>query len=120
MSKPTPYHRMSIVEKRNKALATAREPSVTCPQCDTQVMPVDLLAHLRERCSGPRDPGPGAQWLTWGEALEMLKLANIPPVAMSRWVNRLEIRFRGERGDRLYLLRDLVLKVAAQIVRSRR
>jgi hypothetical protein len=54
------YHKLPIAQKRAEALARAREPAVTCPDCDTQVMPADLLAHLRDRCPGQRDPGPGA------------------------------------------------------------
>jgi hypothetical protein len=111
---------MSIVEKRAKALSTAREPSITCPDCDTHVMPCDLLAHVRERCPGPREPGPGAQWLTWGEALVMVKLASLNEMTLSRWARRGEVRYRGARGDREYLLRDLAVLVARQLTRSRR
>lgn len=114
------YHKLPIAQKRTEALARVREPAVTCPDCDTQVMPTDLLSHIMDRCTGRREPGLGAQWLTWGEAVKMVKLAGLNEFVVSKWVRRGEVRHRGPRGDREYLFRDLVLKVAAQMVRSRR
>jgi hypothetical protein len=102
------YHRMPIAQKRTVALARAREPSVTCQACDTQVMPVDLLAHLAERCPGPREPGPGAKWVSWREARGM----GVPAMTLSRWASKGFVRFTGGRQDRRYLLRDLALKIA--------
>jgi hypothetical protein len=110
-----PYHKLSITAKRTEALARAREPAVMCPSCDTQVMPVDMLVHLELRCTGPREPGPGAKWVTWKEAIAM-----VPERTFRRWVRRGYVRFERGRGDRLYLLRDLVLRVALRQANRRR
>jgi hypothetical protein len=103
-----PYHRLPIAEKRALAIGAQREPAVTCPTCDTQVMPADLLAHMEQRCAGPREPGPGARWVTWREALAM----GVPAMTLSRWASAGHVRFMGERQDRRYLLRDLAQKIA--------
>lgn len=100
------YHLMSAAEKRAASLSV-REPAVTCPDCDTQVMPADLLAHLEHRCPGPREPGPSSKWVTWREALAL----GVPKMTLSDWVRRGRVRMRGERGDRRYLLRDLSLRI---------
>ena len=102
------YHKLSAVEKRAESLSVAREQSVACPTCDTQVMAVDLLRHMEQRCPGPREPGPGSKWVTWREA----KALGAPPYALTRWIQRGHVRFVGERQDRRYLLRDLALKIA--------
>jgi hypothetical protein len=105
--KPAAYHLLSAPEKRMESLARVREPAVTCPTCDMQVMPDDLLAHMDVRCPGPRDPGPGARWINWRQARELA-----PAMSLIRWVERGFVRTRGDRGDRQYLHRDLALKVA--------
>lgn len=102
------YHLMSAAEKRAGSLATVREPAVTCPSCDTQLMPTDLLAHLEQRCAGPREPGPGAKWVTGREACAL----GVPQQTLSFWARSGEVRFVGERMDRKYLHRDLALKIA--------
>jgi hypothetical protein len=104
------YHRLPIAEKRREAIARIREPAISCPQCDTQVMPDDLLAHLEQRCPGRRDPGPGARWVAWNEALAL----GVNRQTLSRWTRSGQVRFIGERQDRRYLLRDLALKIAQQ------
>lgn len=101
------YHDLPIAQKRSEALARVREPSVTCPSCDTQLMPADLLAHLEHRCSGPREPGPGAKWVNWREARSI-----VPARTLVRWVERGFVRVRGGRGDREYLHRDLATRVS--------
>lgn len=101
------YHRLPIAQKRAENIARVREPAVTCPICDTQVMPADLLGHMAERCQGPRDPGPGAKWVSWREARAL-----VPKQTLLRWVDRGFVRFTGERQDRRYLYRDLAVKVA--------
>jgi hypothetical protein len=102
------YHKLSVAAKAALNLSTVRESAVHCPACDTQVMPADLLKHLEERCSGPRDPGPGSKWVTWREALAM----GVPGKTLARWAKNGGIRSRGERGDRQYLHRDLVVRLA--------
>lgn len=102
------YHRLSIAQKRTEGLTRVREPAVTCPSCDTQVMPCDLLAHMAERCPGRRDPGPGSKWVNHREALAM----GVPRATLSFWTHSKQVRFLGERQDRRYLMRDLALKVA--------
>ena len=101
------YNKLPIAEKRALDLARVREPAVTCPSCDTQVMPVDLLVHQEQRCPGPREPGNGAKWITWREAKSL-----VPERTLVRWVERGAVRFRGGRGDRQYLYRDLALRVS--------
>lgn len=110
------YHRMSVAEKRATAIAGQREQSVACPNCDTQVMPDDLLAHMDQRCTGPREPGPGSKWVNWQNALAM----GVPVRTMTRWVRAKHVRFRGGRGDRMYLRRDLVKRLALRRIVSRR
>lgn len=112
----TGYRRMSLIEKQAHARAQVREAAVPCPSCDTQVMPVDLLGHLEARCTGPREPGPGAKWVTWREALAM----GVPKLTIVRWIKAGRVRRRGERGERRYLLRDLAQNVARIRVNRRR
>lgn len=110
------YHKLSISEKRTLDLSRAREPAVTCPRCDTQVTPTDLLSHLELRCGGPREPGPGAKWVSHREVMMM----GVPRVTLSRWANNGLVRFTGERRDRKYLYRDLAVKVAQRMGFRRR
>jgi len=102
------YQRLSIAEKRAVDLERVREPAVTCPRCDTHVLPADLLAHMERRCAGPREPGPGARWIPHRDVLAM----GVPRATLSFWANRGFVRFTGDRQDRKYLYRDLALKVA--------
>lgn len=117
------YHSLPIAQKRAEAIARVREPAVTCPSCDTQVMPVDLLAHIEQRCPGPRAPGPSAKWVGWREAVAIIRrsIAGMSePAAMmrlSRWSHPdrnqvVRVRARGTRGDRTYLHSDLVKHLA--------
>lgn len=110
------YGHLTRAEKREKSITSVRESSVTCPCCDTHVMPVDLLEHLELRCAGPRDPGPGAKWVTWREALKM----GVRKETLSRWVRNETVRFKGAPGDRHYLLRDLALRIALREANRRR
>jgi hypothetical protein len=109
------YHKLSIGEKRAQALATVRESAIACPSCDTQVMPADMPRHL-ERCGGPREPGVGSKWITWQEALAL----GVPRQTIARWRQRGWVRTQGGRGDRKYLLRDLVKKMASRRAGRRR
>jgi hypothetical protein len=102
------YQRLSIAEKRSLDLSRVREPAVSCPTCDMQVMPADLLAHLEQRCPGPRDPGPSARWINHREAMAL----GVPRQTLSFWAKSGQVRFFGGRQDRKYLYRDLALKVA--------
>lgn len=102
------YRRLSVVQKRALDLSRARSAAVRCQECDMQVMPVDLVAHLEQRCAGRPAPGAGEKWLTWREALAM----GVPRETLRRWVGAGFVRFVGERQDRKYLLRDLAQKIA--------
>lgn len=102
------YHRMSAAQKQASSLAAVRELPVSCPRCDTQLMPEDLLVHLDQRCTGPRDPGPGSKWVDWQGALAM----GITERTLIRWVRAKHVRYKGGRGDRMYLRRDLVKRLA--------
>lgn len=115
MSKPGPYHKLSAAEKQAHALASIREQPMACPQCDTQLMPDDLLNHLERRCTGPREPGPGSKWVNWRDALAL-----VPEKTLRRWVKAKHVRVKGTRGDRLYLRRDLVKRLALRRISSRR
>lgn len=110
------YHKLSIGEKRTVALERQRESALACPVCDTQVMPEDLLAHLDQRCTGPRDPGPGSKWVDWRGAIAL----GVPERTLKRWVQAKHVRYRGGRGDRSYLRRDLVKRLALRRIVSRR
>lgn len=103
------YHSLSIAEKRAESISRVREAAVACPICDTQVMPADLLTHIDQRCQGLRDPGPGAKWIVWREAMAV---SGVTPMRLSRWVRNGHVRFVGGRQDRKYLYRDLAVKVA--------
>ena len=103
------YRRLPIADKRKLDLARARDAAVRCQQCEMSVMPVDLGAHLEQRCAGRPEPGPGAKWVTWREALAM---GGVTPMRLSRWARSGQVRFVGERQDRKYLLRDLALRIA--------
>jgi hypothetical protein len=108
------YHQMSLKEKQAHSLRTAREPSVICPICDTQTTTADLIAH-EARCPGRRDPHPGSRWITWREALAL----GVARATMNQWVNAGFVRVRGELQDRRYLLRDIVVRIAAKRYRRR-
>lgn len=105
------YHRMSIAEKQAHHRDRMREPAVACPECDTQTTAADLIAHMA-RCPGPRDPGPGAKWISWSEARKL----GVSDATMNYWTSRGHVRFRGEIQSRQYLLRD----VATRITMARR
>lgn len=110
------YHRLSVAEKQAADRARMREPAVTCPGCDTQTTSQDLLSHVAKRCPGPREPGPRSVWVSWRDAIA----AGVPKMTLSFWAQRGEVRTRGPRGDRQYLLRDLALRLAQRRVIRRR
>lgn len=105
---PSRYHLLSVQEKQAEAMGRAREPAVRCPDCDTQVMPVDLPSHQASRCPGAPEPGPGWKWVNWHESLAL----GVPPTTLSFWARTGQVRFLGGRMDRKYLLRDLARKIA--------
>lgn len=107
MSRPGRYHRLSIAAKQAADRDSMREPAVACPQCETSTSPVDLVDHVKKRCTGHREPHPRSRWVTWREALEI----GAQPGTLSKWVSRGVVRVRGERFDRQYLLRDLALRL---------
>lgn len=102
------YHRLPIAQKRAMAAATQREPAVACPRCDTQVMPADLLAHIEQRCTGPREPGALDKWVGARDPI----VRNVPKGTRAYWVARGFVRVRGGAMDREYLLRDLAKRIA--------
>lgn len=114
--RPNPYHRLSIAEKQAVATERQREPAIMCPSCDTQTTPTDLLRHVAERCTGPREPGPAAKWVGWREALA----TGVPRETLSRWASDGLVRFKGERMERRYSLRDLVYRMAQRRAGRRR
>lgn len=110
------YHGLSIQEKQAHALASVREQPVACPSCDTQVMPADMIAHLDHRCTG-REPGPRDKWITHSQALAM----GVKKQTLSDWVKARWVRTNNAgRGDRQYLERDLVKRIAFRRVIRRR
>ena len=116
MTETKSYQQLSLAEKRRKDLAGVRETAVTCPSCDVQVMPADLLRHLEVRCEGPREPGPSSKWLTYREALAQ----GVAKRTLVRWVRRGHVRTEGGRGDRRYFARDLILRIAWRKANRRR
>jgi hypothetical protein len=102
-----PYHRLPIAEKRALAIGSQREAAVTCPTCDTHVMPVDMPSHT-QRCEGPRAPGPLDRWVSARDPI----VRDVPKGTRSYWVQRGFVRVRGEPVDREYLLRDLAKRIA--------
>jgi len=108
---PVTYHKMGIVQKRSEVLARVREPAIACPTCDTQVMPVDMPSHLRERCPGPREPGPGAKWIPQQEVLAL----GVPRSTLAGWIRRRQVRVAGARPNRRYLMRDIAWKIALRM-----
>jgi hypothetical protein len=106
MGKPAAYHLLPIAEKRALSIESQRERAIACPGCDTQVMPIDMPAHL-QRCQ-PREPGPLDKWVSARDPI----VRDIPKATRSRWVERGFVRVRGDRMDREYLLRDLAKRIA--------
>jgi hypothetical protein len=104
----TAYHRLPIAQKRELALGKSREASVVCPSCETHTTAVDLLEHLRARCTGRRDPHPSSAWVSWRAALALGVLRG----TLSKWVKTGQVRCIGDVQDRRYLLRDLAMKIA--------
>lgn len=102
------YHRLPIADKRRLAIAQVREPFVRCPACDTQLIPADVPAHVRERCTGRPEPHPLARWVTWREAVAM----GMSAATLNRAVATGVVRARGKRSKRVLLLRDVVLELA--------
>ena len=100
------YHRMSRVEKLKAHHNAMREPSMNCPTCDTQITVRDAMRHAAA-CTGPRDPHPLSEWVTWAKALEL----GIDAGTLSRWAKSGKVRTRGPRRGREYLRRDLVKRL---------
>jgi hypothetical protein len=110
------YQKLSIADKRALDLSRARDAAVRCPNCDMQVLPVDLVAHLEQRCAGRPEPGAGAKWVMWNEALAQ----GVPRETLARWARTGLVRCVGERQDRKYLLGDLVKMIARRHAFRRR
>ena len=109
------YHELSIAEKQAHALANVREQPVACPSCDTKLMPSDLISHL-DRCGG-HEPGPRDKWITHSQALAL----GVKRQTLSYWVKTKWVRTNNAgRGDRQYLERDLVKRIAFRKVIRRR
>jgi len=109
MAMATSYQKLSIADKRALDLSRVREPSLPCPHgCGVQLMAADLLAHIEQRCSGPPEPGASAKWVTHGEVMAM----GVPRATLNWWTKNGHVRVIGERMDRKYLHRDLVLRIA--------
>lgn len=107
------YRRLTLAEKQVRQRDQMREPSVTCPRCETQTSPADLVQHVQERCTGPREPHPQSRWIRRTEAMRM-----IPEYTLQRWARRGLIRQRGQgRGRREYLLRDVTRLIALRRAR---
>jgi hypothetical protein len=121
MSRPsprsTPYHEMGLREKQAHALGAMREPSITCPACETQLPPADLPRHMAERCTGPREPHPAAKWVRYAEAVQIAGSKG----QLGVWISRDKaVRTKRDDAGLLYLLRDLVSASARRDRRRRR
>jgi len=107
---------LPIAEKRALDLARVHEPPVSCPDCNTKVLPVDLLPHMDQRCPGLPEPGPSSRWLNYRQAIDF----GVRPRTLDRWTRNGQIRSRGGRGERQYLERDLVVRIAQRRAWRRR
>ena len=117
--RPNAYHLLSIAGKQAAAREQLAEPPIACPgDCGTRLMPGDLLRHLAERCPGASEPGPAAKWIAWRDALAIAD--DVPRRTLAFWASNGDVRTRGDRGDRQYLLRDLALRVALRRLARRR
>lgn len=113
------YHRMSIAGKQAAAREQLAEPPVTCPaDCGVRLMPSDLPLHLAERCPGAGEPGPAARWIPLSEARAIAP--GVPRSTLTFWARNGYVRTRGGRGDRQYLLRDLVRRAGIRALDRRR
>lgn len=111
------YHRLPVAEKQALAAERMAEPPMACPiDCGTTVTPADLLAHVNQRCPGPRAPGPASRWVSHREALA----AGVPRATLSFWVASGDVRARGLRGGKQYLARDLTHRIVIQRLSRRR
>ena len=71
MSKPSrPYRSLTKAEKEAEIYGRIREPAMSCPACEVQVMPSDMPRHL-ERCQGRREPHPMSRWIGRSEAMRL-------------------------------------------------
>jgi hypothetical protein len=102
------YRRLSIGAKQALHRDRMREPAVVCPVCETQTTATDLLEHRASRCPGKREPSAGSKWVSWREALAL----GVPARTLANWAASGWVRVRGDRMDRLYLLRDLAQRIA--------
>ena len=117
MEGSSPYHRMSIAQKQAHHRDRMREPAVVCPRCETQTTAADLLEHMQNRCTGRRAPSPHSKWVSWRQALAL----GVAPKTLSRWAQRGWVRAVGEEPQcRLYLARDIVVRLAHQRANRRR
>ena len=108
---------MSIAQKQAHQRASIREASVICPVCETQTTATDLLEHMDKRCPGPRSPHPASKWISWRQARSL----GVLPGTLSRWVNRGLVRVAGDQPQcRLYLAKDIVVRLAALRAQQRR
>lgn len=103
------YHKLSLQEKQAEAMGRAREPAMTCPTCQTQIMPSDWTRHAAERCTGPREPGKGSKWIDWREAT---RVHGARQWDLSRWVRDGLVRVDGPRREQRYLLDDVIRRIA--------
>ena len=107
------YTRLTVAAKQARELDQMREPDVTCPRCETKTTAADLVAHVEERCTGPRDAHPRSRWIPRTEALRF-----VPKRTLYRWARTGRVRQRCDgRGHREYLLRDVTRNLALRRAR---
>lgn len=46
------YQELTLKQKQAAAIASQREQTIVCPRCEAQLMPIDLVGHLEQRCTG--------------------------------------------------------------------
>lgn len=109
------YARLSLQEKQRLVRQDEREDPLRCPTCGMQLLPEELVRHMRNqnRCPGPApadrgEPLKNARYVSWREAMQM----GVNRQTLSRWSKQGHVRWFGERQDRKYLLRDLARKIA--------
>jgi hypothetical protein len=79
-----------------------------CPHCGVFVMVNGLLRHIEETCQSETEIHPLSKWVSWSDVMGL----EVSGSTLRRWVEYGNVRTRGERGAREYLLRDVTLRIA--------
>lgn len=104
------YARLSVPEKQADDRNRMREPSVSCPHCEVQTTVADLLQHVEQRCARSREPHLLSRWISWREAISL----GVKKSTMGWWIEKGLVRWQGQSKSRVYLMRDIVTRIASR------